>query len=843
MALLDGLGTVGHFLRFMGHEVVGDKIDEFVWDKSVYNDTRLFRGPLQQKLGDSDTILKLGKFVNGSIENEPSLTAEEAWHPRNPFPYNVETNVTILGGLPAVPSGVLGVPVEVPGVQDEAPDDVVPFNDTIDSFSSLYQMIHNVYWPAYMKNRHTLAKKKFGPRQTLVSQEALDWKLPPSLELETVNGHVRTTCFVVPGDNLCLCDPSHRHLQNPVNKTSFQIDLGTFVVKQLCWVCGADQSVSTPLVSDGTSGAPGSVPRTSPHPLAPLRDNPNSLYSMITKSSSGSAFARFFVAYIRNDIVFRPLGVKSGGDNFFVYTGDEGNNIWMSDTEAIWGVLYSQLDTFIITLAKDLASLVQTHTRFIDDHDEEDDEILLIDTSPYRAIDAIGKKWRDKEDVVKTVVKMSGGMWSDKATVMDPHTTSVFMSNGQVFDVLTGKIRDIRKEDLCTATIESSLLLTPDGSLDVDHPECKEIDQWFLDIATNREDLATYLKRLVGYSFAQQVFDRKFYVLYGSGSDGKSTLGKFFQECLGHSKYFSVPPSFFSDFANKNTGAEAATSNAAEFAGKTCCMTEDMSCGVLQSGKLKSYSAGDRISGRKLYKNTTSWKQTGKLWFATNVDPTFSVLDQAIIDRLVIIPMDTRWVRNPDPAFGEKQADTVYLDRLTTYRDAFATVVLHAVCEFFKSNDNVATFFPIPACVKARTEKFVIDNHAYKRFIKECLDTDKVMVLNDNSLLPSYVARGVMSVYTMYQSFKSHVSAKGDKVEYGTEREFVKQMQMCNINVDASSKKYPYYHKLDAQVYCGEWHTVAPYNQVRVSNVFNSVPPAPKRHCPARSVISADQDV
>ena len=80
--------------------MVGDKISEFVWDKSVYNDTRLFRGPLQQKLGYSESILKLGKFVNGSIEDEPSLTAEEAWHPRNPFPYNVETNVTILGGLP-----------------------------------------------------------------------------------------------------------------------------------------------------------------------------------------------------------------------------------------------------------------------------------------------------------------------------------------------------------------------------------------------------------------------------------------------------------------------------------------------------------------------------------------------------------------------------------------------------------------------------------------------------------------------------------------------------------------------------------------------------------------------
>jgi hypothetical protein len=200
--------------------------------------------------------------------------------------------------------------------------------------------------------------------------------------------------------------------------------------------------------------------------------------------------------------------------------------------------------------------------------------------------------------------------------------------------------------------------------------------------------------------------------------------------------------------------------------------------------------------------------------------------------------MDTRWVRNPNYQLGEKMADPKYLENLLTYTDAFATVVLHAFSQFVITHQaSGEQFFPIPPCVATRTEQYVMDNHPYKRYIKECIEEEKQLMPGGQCCL------GVMSVFQAYNAFKKHVEAKGEKSEE-TEGNFRKTMKLYGFSTCGYNDLYPYYHKTSARKYFPEFHCMRRHDEImlgRDNQSSSSSAPAPKRHCAER--ISADANV
>lgn len=822
-----GFGTTAHLLECLGElqgrEPNENEKKEWLCDKAVYNSTRLFRGPLQLKLGDKASLLKLGSTYpkRAVLRDDPNAPLSYVWNDRNPFCWGLEANFVV----PQAPAPAPSAEVHAAPPSNPSTFGVV--------YEAHYKMIANFYWPAYMNARADWAKKTAASTE-LVTPEAINFVPPATLGITMHNGHAWTSTFEVPGDSFCLCDPRGYHRNNPDGKITFQINISSMAVKQLCWVCGADHSVTTALT---ITGAPLDHKR-----LKLERWKPQTVYRMISQTS-GRALVKLFHAYMQDRIVYRPAQMD-GGRNFYIYGNRDDFPIWTGDEEAIQNLLTYEMEEFIDALAEEcslVAESIKKHEASAEgdvsaSECDDDEDMDFGESRVYKVLQEHGRNWRNNNP--QAAFKLHFNTWAPSNTQVDVHDELVGLRNNMAFNVKTGELRRIQKSDMMTGTIFADVFVDANGRLDVAHPQCMEIHRWFKEIAAGRNDLALYLKRLCGYSFTRMVWDRKFYVLYGAGSDGKSTLGKFFQECLGHDRYFSVPASFFADGANAKTSAEGPTANAASFYGKTCAMTEDMSARSLDNAKIKSYSAGDRVSGRKLYSNTTSWKQSAKLWFATNVDPHFSSLDQAIIDRLVVIPMDTRWVRNPNYQLGEKMADPKYLETLLTYTDAFATVVLHAFSQFVITHQaRGEQFFPIPPCVATRTEQYVMDNHPYKRYIKECIEEEKQLMPGGQCCL------GVMSVFQAYNAFKKHVEAKGEKSEE-TEGNFRKTMKLYGFATCGYNDLYPYYHKTSARKYFPEFHCMRRHDEImlgRDNQSSSSSAPAPKRHCAER--ISADADV
>ena len=833
-AVLEDEGA--HFAREYGgvpsftpvHLIPYNQSQGVVWDDKVYTPGRYLRGARQAKNGDRRTILKLGCF--DSSTQPPSWASEEdtgLWTARDPFPW----------GLPAT-YHLNDPPLEAQEVAE------VPSRPLQPSFFEMtIALIKNSLWPEYNARRAQIAQAENKTRHFFATE------FPADFTVQAANGFVYIEFPAHEDDRFCLHDPAGHHSQNQDGKLSYTVNLTLLTATQRCWVCSGGARcdfIAYPLLQSS-----GHVPPRRRQHADGVRTSVTTMPHVIQRWKA-STLLRVFCHYSEPDILFRPLD-KQHGETFFVFCAKNDERIWVCDSVTAANVLYENAEKFIHGYLAEQSLLKAYFVEYASYKKEVQmgpgDEtapptlegIMESDhmSSDFFSVALTG--WQKLQATIDKSLYRAIQKWTPSGVELDPLHHCVAMADGNLFNTITGELRPIQKKDYVTAKSGSKLLTIPDSDsplgwrLHLEHEECKEIDKWFMDVAAQREDLATYLKQLCGYAFTSLTFDRKFYVFFGVGSDGKSTIGKFFQEGLGSDRYFSVPANFFGDAQNRSTGAEAATANACQFYRKTCAMTEDMSCGMLQASKIKSYSAGDRISGRRLYGNTFSWKQTAKLFFATNVEPRFTILDQAIRDRVQIIPMDTRWVSQPNAALGEKKADPIYLERLLTFKDAFATVALHALHQHFA--ENGVTFFPVPSCVAARTEQYISDNNRHMSFIKDCLRKDKEMMECGSC------CKGVVDKSTMYQAFRFHVQVKGGKVsETDTEADFVKQMAAWQILVCPLNGKYPYYHLASAEAYCGPHHSVPLYDLIRRIDPDAPTEPPPKRAKPNER-ISADANI
>lgn len=833
-AVLQGEGV--HFARTYGgvpsfasdHLIPYTQTQGVVWDDKVYTPGRYLRGANQAKNGDRRTILKMGAFENSG--EEPRWVSEEdtgSWRARDPFPWDLPVTYRMNAPSSSVPEAA------------EAP--ARPLHSF--EFKKTIGLIKNSLWPEYTARRAQIAAEE------KKSVHFFATEFPSDSPVTARNGYLYMEFPAHEDDRFCLHDPNGHHSQNQDGKLSYTVNLTLLTVTQRCWVCSGGAPcdfVAYPLLQSS-----GHTPARRRQYSGPALGSAATMAHTIQRWGAANLL-RIFCHYAEPDILFRPLD-KQHGESFFVYCAKNNERIWVCDAITAANILYENAEKFIHGFLKEQALLKAyfvEHISYIKEAEQNPgDETEPPTLESVKETDFMGSDffsvartgWQKLQATIDKSLYRAIQKWTPSGVELDPLQHCVPMADGNLFNTITGELRPIQKKDYVTAKSGAKLLTVPDPNspqgwrLDLDHEECKEINKWFMDVAAQREELATYLKQLCGYAFTSLTFDRKFYVFFGVGSDGKSTIGKFFQEALGSERYFSVPASFFGDAQNRSTGAEAATANACQFYRKTCAMTEDMSCGMLQASKIKSYSAGDRISGRRLYGNTFSWKQTAKLFFATNVEPRFTVLDQAIRDRVQIIPMDTRWVSQPNASLGEKKADPVYLEKLLTFKDAFATVALHALHQHF--NENGVTFFPVPSCVAARTEQYISDNNRHMSFIKDCLRKEKEMMECGTC------CRGVVDKSTMYQAFRFHVQAKGGKVsETDTEADFVKQMAAWQILVCPLNGKYPYYHLASAEAYCGPHHSVPLYDLIRKVDSDGADEPPPKRARPTQR-ISADANI
>jgi len=217
------------------------------------------------------------------------------------------------------------------------------------------------------------------------------------------------------------------------------------------------------------------------------------------------------------------------------------------------------------------------------------------------------------------------------AQQMDTDRWLLNCPNGTV-DLQTGELREARREDLNTKV--AGVEYDPDTKC----PQWETFVKWAM---VDRDELVKFVQRALGMSLTGDASERLIFFLHGGGKNGKSQLLKAFRLILRD--YGIRVESNLLQAAKFGRAAGSASPHIADLKGARFMTTSEVEDGTkLATALLKDLTGDETLRGRHLYKDTFEFRPEFTPWISANHKPTVPAGDQAIWDRLRLVPFDAR---------------------------------------------------------------------------------------------------------------------------------------------------------------------------------------------------------
>jgi putative DNA primase/helicase len=272
------------------------------------------------------------------------------------------------------------------------------------------------------------------------------------------------------------------------------------------------------------------------------------------------------------------------------------------------------------------------------------------------------------------------------------------VKNGTL-DLRTGELREHSRAYLCTklAPVEYD-----------DKATCPEWMCFLLRIFDNDASILAFLRRAVGYSLTGMVNERAFFILYGTGANGKSTFLDVLRYVLGDYAANAEARSLM-----VKTSSSAANEDIARLRGARFVTASESERGdELATANVKHLSGNDRRTARELYGHLFEYDPTDKWWLATNHKPRITDTAPAIWDRVKLIPFN---VRIPEAEQDKKLADKL---------KAEAAGILHWAVEGCLDWQHADGGLGAPKAVVDATKAYREESDMLTRFVSECCTED-----------------------------------------------------------------------------------------------------------------------
>jgi putative DNA primase/helicase len=221
-------------------------------------------------------------------------------------------------------------------------------------------------------------------------------------------------------------------------------------------------------------------------------------------------------------------------------------------------------------------------------------------------------------------------------------------ANGTL-DLKTGTLRPHRREDLLTKclalaydpeatcpTWERFLWHVMGGSVAQDDPdESAAVHQARYEADERARRLIGFLQRAVGYSLTGDTSEHCFFLLYGTGRNGKGTFVETVQAMLGpYGKTAEM-----STFLARQT--ETVRNDLADLHGARFVSASEADKGKrLAESLVKRLTGGDRIKARFLFQEYFEFLPQMHVWLAVNDKPIIRGTDLAMWERIRLIPFE-----------------------------------------------------------------------------------------------------------------------------------------------------------------------------------------------------------
>ena len=313
-----------------------------------------------------------------------------------------------------------------------------------------------------------------------------------------------------------------------------------------------------------------------------------------------------------------------------------------------------------------------------------------------------------KKNVIESLVSLT----NDPKFITKLNNESKFLipiKNGNLINLKTLEIRKRISTDLFSY------------ELNVDYKQESPLSnarEFINDISCSDEELSDFLERLMGYFLTAETSDRGFYIFWGIGCNGKSTLFKIMKNILlqgytGISKNVLV---------NTNSRSSLTPELEVLIYARLAVLSEIRENEVLDESNIKSLTGGDVITCNPKNRDPIQFVPNCKLVMLCNDKPKFNIDDQAMLDRLKFIPFNGR--------FEKTTENNNKCDFLTENEDClseFFTLFAQGANRWYNGNQLI----PV-SIMKDAMDTFVEEQDIIQQWCEDCCEINK-----ENSLILS----------------------------------------------------------------------------------------------------------
>lgn len=205
------------------------------------------------------------------------------------------------------------------------------------------------------------------------------------------------------------------------------------------------------------------------------------------------------------------------------------------------------------------------------------------------------------------------------------------------------------------------------------------------------QDIIKFIKCALGYSLSGSTREQALFLLYGSGSNGKST----FTEQVAHMMGTYADSIASSVLMQQKNPSNSAIYSIAKLKNIRLVSTgETDEGGKFAEGQIKSLTGGDMISAQFKFGNEFSYKPQFKIWMSTNNKPIIRGTDFGIWRRIFPIPFTRR--------FDKKEKDRNMPDKLRAESDKILGWCIQGFLEYQKLEEGLQ----LPECLEKEKNSY-----------------------------------------------------------------------------------------------------------------------------------------
>jgi P4 family phage/plasmid primase-like protien len=249
---------------------------------------------------------------------------------------------------------------------------------------------------------------------------------------------------------------------------------------------------------------------------------------------------------------------------------------------------------------------------------------------------------------------------------------------------------------------------------DPDDPKQQEIMDFFRKLFP-ADDLREYVLTLAAGCLEGANKEQCFYIMTGSGGNGKSKFVELMISVLG--QYAGSLAS--TALTRKRPESGAANPDIMSIKGCRFIETKEPDEGEpLNSARMKQFSGEDLVEARGLFKDQERFKITGKIFLACNRMPPIHSMDGGTWRRIRVIPFDSRFLPVGDPMIDSARhiypRDDMLDERIKSWRVPFLSLLVH----YYETKYCPHGIKHTPAVVLQASENYKGNFDSFGKFIK-----------------------------------------------------------------------------------------------------------------------------